>query len=155
MPRLTYVLEFHRPASTTPEPNPIVAASNCVVTIITPVGLSGVFEPLREQMTASLQTTPTPPGSDGSFTEHGVVTFGDPEANNTLAFSSIHFGYMNAYRCPEAPFTAGTVMWAIESGTGSFENATGAITSNFLIDVSDPGIPGELIAYHFGVVYIP
>jgi hypothetical protein len=155
MTRLVFALEFNRPASATPEPNPIVAASNCVVTIITPVGVTGVVEPLRGQMTASLQVTPTKPNPDGSFTETGVITFGDPEANNTLSFSSIHYGYMNAYPCPEAPFTAGTVMWAIDSGTGSFEGATGAITSNFLIDLSNPNVKGELIAYQFGVVYLP
>jgi hypothetical protein len=155
MTRLVFALEFNRPASTTPESNPIVAASNCVVTIITPVGVTGVVEPLRGQMTASLQVTTTKPNPDGSFTETGVITFGDPEGNNTLSFSSIHYGYMNAYPCPEAPFTAGTVMWAIDSGTGSFEGATGAITSNFLIDLSNPNVKGELIAYQFGVVYLP
>jgi hypothetical protein len=155
MRRLVFVLEFNRLGSTTPDPNPIVAASNCVVTIITPVGVTGVVEPLREQMTASLQVTPTKPNPDGSFTETGIVTFGDPEENNTLTFSSIHFGYMNAYPCPEAPFTAGTVMWAIDSGAGFFEGATGAITSNFLLDRSNPNVAGELIAYQLGVVYLP
>lgn len=56
---------------------------------------------------------------------------------------------------PKPLSRAGTVMWAIESGTGSFENATGAITSNFLIDLSNPNVKGELIAYQFGVVYLP
>lgn len=107
MRRLVFALEFNRPASTTPDPNPIVAASNCVVTIITPVGVEGVVEPLHGQMTASLQVTPTKPKPNGSFTETGVLTFGDPEANNTLSFKSIHFGYMNAYQCPETPFTGG------------------------------------------------
>jgi hypothetical protein len=153
MRRLTYALKFIRPASATSAANPIVATSNCVVTI-TPVGGTGEIGTLGQFETASVLTQPTF-NQDGSFTERGVVTFGDPEENNTLSFSSIHFGYLNPYKCPETPYTAGTVMWGINGGTGFFEGATGAITSNFLVDASNPNVAGELIAYHYGVSYLP
>ena len=153
MRRLTYALQFYRPAGAAPQP--IVASGDCVVTI-TPVCVTGEVGTLGQFQTAAVETHPTKPNPDGSFTETGVVTFGDPAGNNTLRFSSIHNGYMNAYACPEAPFTAGTVMWGVESGEGFFAGATGAITSNFLIDLTQPhGQDGVLIAYHFGVVYLP
>jgi hypothetical protein len=150
MQRLIYALQFVRPAAG----EPIVASSVTVSTVINPGGVTGTIEPLEGFETAVVQTTPTI-NPDGSFTEKGTVTFGDPAENNILTFSSIGLGYLNAYFCPENPFTAGTVMWTIESGQGFFAGATGAITSNFLIDLSTPGHPGELIAYHFGVVYLP
>jgi len=125
-----------------------------MTTIIMPGDVTGNIEPLEEYETVSLQTTPTPPGPDGSFTEHGVITFGDPGENNTLSFNSKGVGYLGVY-IPEEPFTAGTVMWAIDSGTGFFEGATGAVTSNFLVDITQPPGQGELIAYHFGVIYLP
>lgn len=153
MRKLTYALKFIRPASTTLQANPIVASGNCVLAI-TPVGVTGEIGTLGQYETASVQTTPRF-NQDGSFTEEGMVTFGDPEWNNTLNFSSIHFGYLNPYPCPEVPYTAGTVMWQINGGTGFFEGATGAITSNFLVDASNPNVSGELIAYHYGVVYLP
>jgi hypothetical protein len=97
---------------------------------------------------------------DFTFTERGYVVFGNPEENNKLSFSSIGLGFMKAYDCPEKPFTAGTVMWGIDSGDGFFDGATGAITANFLIDLTNKdkhnnSIPGELISYQFGVIYLP
>jgi hypothetical protein len=126
-----------------------------MTTIIMPGDVTGNIEPLEEYETAVLQNTATPVHPDGSFIESGVITFGDPAESNRLHFSSIGLGHMNVYPCPEEPYTAGMVMWRIDSGEGFFEGATGAITSNFLIDLSKPGVPGELIAYHFGVVYLP
>ncbi len=153
MRRLTYAVKFIRPASTTAAAEPIVATSNCVVTI-TPVGVTGVVGTLGQFETASLVAQPTF-NADGSFTETGTITFGDSAGNNLLYFSTIGLGYLNGYSCPETPYTAGTVMWLINGGAGFFEGATGAVTSNFLVDASNPNVSGELIAYHYGVVYLP
>lgn len=156
MRKLTYALRFYRPASTTPGGAPIVASSDCVITI-TPVGVKGEIGTLAQYETAVLQTKPTfdPKTQEKTFTEKGMVTFGQPQGNNRLHFSSIGLGHMNAYPCPEKPYTGGTVMWKIDKGEGFFKGAKGAITSNFLIDMSQPPGQGELIAYQYGVVYLP
>lgn len=154
MRRLTYVLQFYRPPGATPQP--IVASSDCVITI-TPVSVTGEIGRLGQYETAVLQTTPTfdPDNQKETFTEKGMVTFGDAAGNNRLHFSSIGLGHMDAYPCPEKPYTGGTVMWKIDKGEGFFKGATGAITSNFLIDMTKPPGEGELLAYQFGVVYLP
>jgi hypothetical protein len=41
--------------------------------------------------------------------------------------SSIEVGYIDVYPFPEAPYTAGTIMWKVDQGEGFFEGATGAI----------------------------
>jgi hypothetical protein len=152
MRRLTYTAQFNRAAGTTPKskPKPIVA-SDVTISILTLPG--GVTETMNFGQ-AVLQAAPRL-NPDFSFTERGYVIFGNPEENNKLSFSSIGLGFMKAYDCPEKPYTAGTVMWGIDSGDGFFAGATGAITANFLIDISKPGVAGELISYQFGVVYLP
>ena len=90
-----------------------------------------------------------------TFTESGTITFGDPPGGNKIHFSSIGVGYIDVYPCPEKPYTAGTVMWKVDKGEGFFKGATGAITSNFLVDLTKPGDGGELIDHHFGVIYLP
>ena len=154
MRRLIYALQFVRPAGTSPGGEPIVAASARVTTVITPAGVNGEIETLDQYQTALVQVTAVH-NPDGTFTESGTITFGDPAEGNRVQFSSIGVGYINVYPCPEQPFTAGTVMWKVDQGEGFFDGATGAITSNFLVDGSAPKDEGELIAYHFGVIYLP
>lgn len=151
MPRLTYALEFKRSAADQP-----IVASNVV---IMPGDAAGPVEPVAKFERAVLKATPRL-NPDDTFTERGYITFGDPAENNVLSFSSVGLGYMNAYPCPEQPtpdsekpFTGGVVMWGIDSGSGYFAGATGAITANFLIDLNKPGT-GELISYQFGVIYL-
>jgi hypothetical protein len=152
MRRLTYTIHFIRPAGTTPQggPEPI-AASNVTISMMS---VPGGATKTKKYDTAVLQASPRL-NPDFTFTERGHVIFGKPAENNKLSFSSIGLGFMKAYECPEKPYTAGTVMWGIDSGDGFFAGATGAITANFLIDISKPGVPGELISYQFGVVYLP
>jgi len=154
MRRLIYALQFVRPAGTVPGGEPIVAASASITTAITPAGVNGEIETLDQYQTAVVQVTAVH-NPDGTFTESGTITFGDPAEGNRVHFSSIGVGYIDVYPCPEEPFTAGTVMWQVDQGEGFFDGATGAITSNFLVDGSKPKDEGELIAYHFGVIYLP
>jgi hypothetical protein len=154
MRRLIYALQFVRPVGTVPGGEPIVAASASITTAITPAGVNGEIETLDQYQTAVVQVTAVH-NPDGTFTESGTITFGDPAEGNRVHFSSIGVGYIDVYPCPEEPFTAGTVMWQVDQGEGFFDGATGAITSNFLVDGSKPKDEGELIAYHFGVIYLP
>lgn len=155
MRRLTYVLRFDRPSGSTPQGKPAVASSVAMSTMIMPGDVIGDITPLDEYETAIMQNTAMVNPDGKSFTESGTITFGDPAANSRLHFSTIGLGYIDVYPCPEEPYTAGTVMWKIDAGEGFFAGATGAITSNFLIDLSKPGDEGELIDHHFGVVYLP
>ena len=154
MRRLIYALQFVRPAGTIPGGETILAASARITTAITPAGVTGEIETLDQYQTAVVQVTAVP-NPDGTFTESGTVSFGDPAEGNSVHFNSIGVGYLDVYPCPEEPFTAGTVMWSIDQGAGFFDGATGAITSNFLVDRSQAHDEGELIAYHFGVIYLP
>ena len=157
MRRITYAIEFHRPAGATPhgEPEPIAASNVTISATTVPGGASETQEYARAVLHAAPRVNP-----DFTFTERGYVVFGNPEENNRLSFSSIGLGFMKAYECPEKRFTAGAVMWGIDSGSGFFEGAAGAITANFLIDTTlkdehNKPLPGELISYQFGVVYLP
>jgi hypothetical protein len=123
---------------------------------MTPEAVTGTIEPLGQYQLAKLTTQPTF-NADGSFTEKGTLIFGlssesDPTENNLLTFTSIRLGQLNPDICAESPYTPGTVMWMIDegSGMGFFAGASGAITSNFLVDKSTH----ELIAYQFGVVQL-
>jgi len=156
MSTLNYALRFYRPPGSAPS-DPLFAPSINIATMMTPEAVTGTIEPLGEYQLAKLTTHPAF-NSDGSFTETGTIIFGlisetDPSETNLLNFTSIRFGQLNPVLFPESNYTPGTVMWQIDegSGTGFFAGATGAITSNFLVDKST----NELIAYQFGVVYLP
>ncbi|HYJ03886.1 MAG TPA: hypothetical protein VEX43_02055 [Chthoniobacterales bacterium] len=152
---LIYALQFIRPAGSNPAGEPTLAASVRITTAITTEGVSGEVETLDEYQTAVMQNTAVVNPDGKTFTESGTITFGDPAEGNRLHFSSIGVGYIDVYPCPEPPYTAGTVMWKVDAGEGFFAGATGAITSNFLIDLSKQGDEGELIDHHFGVIYLP
>jgi hypothetical protein len=156
MSTLTYALQFYRPPGSAPG-DPLFAPSINIATAMTPEAVTGTIEQSDPTLLAKLTTHPTF-NPDGSFTETGTIIFGlvsegDPSENNLLNFTSIRLGQLNPDLFPESNYTPGTVMWQIDegSGTGFFAGATGAITSNFLVDKNT----NELIAYQFGVLYLP
>jgi hypothetical protein len=156
MSTLTYAVQFYRPPGSAPG-DPLFAPSANITTVMTPEAVTGTIESIPQSQFAKLTTHPEF-NQDGSFTETGTIIFGlvsecDPSENNLLSFTSIRLGQLNPDLFPESPYTQGTVMWQIDegSGTGFFAGATGAITSNFLVDKNT----NELIAYQFGVVYLP
>jgi len=155
MRRLVYVLRFVRPAGTVPTGERTVASSVSITTAITPEGVTGKLKKLPEFQTAVMQNKAVVNKDGKTFTESGTITFGDPAGGNKIHFSSIGVGYIDVYPCPEKPYTAGTVMWQVDKGEGFFKGATGAITSNFLVDLTKPEDEGELIDHHFGVIYLP
>lgn len=156
MSTLTYALQFYRPPGSKKD-DPLFAPSINIATAMTPQAVTGTIEQSDPSLLAKLTTQPKF-NEDGSFTETGTIIFGlisesDPSENNLLNFTSIRLGQLNPDLFPESTYTQGTVMWQIDegSGTGFFAGATGAITSNFLIDKNT----NELIAYQFGVVSLP
>lgn len=148
MQRLTYVLQFHRPASSGGEEPPTTGPGAVVTTRIRPSGLHGELKPL-DGREATLDLTFAQPQDKTLFYESGTLSVGDDE-DSTLTFSSIGAGTIDTSAGKDG-FTHGTVMYAIESGSGRLEGAGGRITSNFLIDLGS----GELIDTHLGIVNLP
>jgi len=142
--RLTYVLRFHRPphgaAATAPGLN--------VTTRLEAGGFDSDLEPLPGgEATLDLKYALNRDGT--LFFEWGSVTFGGASASS-LSFSSIGAGVLTG--SPDADgFSHGTVMYTVDGGTGAFEGATGAITSNFLVDLDTE----ELVDTHLGLIRLP
>src|SRR5579871_1549654 len=80
-----------------------------------------------------------------SFTESGTITFG--EGGHSLKFSTVGQGHLGP--TPDSKTMAGTVTWKIDSGEGQFQDASGLITSNFMLAEH-----GEVTDYHFGVIFL-
>ena len=64
-----------------------------------------------------------------SFDEQGTMTF---DGGDSIRFSTLGAGYLGP--SSEEGVLHGSVIWRIEEGTGRFADATGLITSNFLMN---------------------
>ena len=120
------------------------AASSSITSVINDGGLTGGFDPASvapAQFESEVKIA-----SDGTFTEKGSITFGNPK--HRLHFSSVNPGWMG--QSPVATLKQGTITWRVEGGDGQFARAGGLITSNFTLDEQ-----GEVNDYHVGVLYIP
>lgn len=142
MQKLIFALKFHRPARSNKDEIDDMPAIAESVLFIEPDGVDIKLVP-------AVMTNEAKMTDDTHFSEDGKITFGG-EAN-TLNFSSIGVGTVLSGPDDEG-FSHGIVMWQIDSGKGAgiFEKATGAITSNFLINL----VTNELIDYHFYIVYL-
>ncbi|HEX9990590.1 MAG TPA: hypothetical protein VGE45_19195 [Chloroflexia bacterium] len=148
MQPLTFALRFHRPPKSDKDPTPQATAQGVqITTLIEPQGVAAKIEPLPGE-TAVMTNTAVLSHDGQLFFEWGTINFGGDA--NTLSFSSIGAGTLLGTPDDEG-FSHGTVMWKLDSGTGAFAGATGAITSNFLINLETD----ELIDYHFYIVYLP
>jgi hypothetical protein len=149
MQRLIYSLQFHRPPKGDGSDDaPTVARGLQLTTRIA----GGLIEPTLEalpgeQALLDLQYTLNHDGT--LFFESGTVTFGDSELAS-LSFSSIGTGSLLG-GCDSDGFSHGVVAWEVESGTGALEGASGAISSNFLVNLQTD----ELLDTHLGVVRLP
>lgn len=148
MRRLTYALQFHRPPSAPGEnEKPATAQSLRITTLVGSEGVTGRIEQLSGAK-ATLNNGFALSHDQTMFFEWGTITFGD--AGNTLTFESIGAGYLLGNFDPSQKFSLGTVMWRVTGGTGFFAGATGAITSNFLIDLESK----ELIDNQLHIIYL-
>lgn len=148
MRQLIYALQFRRPPKTSPgaPESPARATSMSITTTISDAGVkAGIKQLAGESATLENQFQLDKDGL--LFFEQGTITFGT--GNNKINFSSIGVGHL--LDCADPKFKAGTVMWKVDSGEGFFAGATGAITSNFLVDLKTE----ELIDNHLGVIYLP
>ncbi len=147
--RITYALQFHRPAGAAGAADaPAVAGG---LRISTALG-GGTIHPKLEAIAgeeATLAVEFSLNHDETLFFESGTVVFGPP-GSSSLAFSSVGTGSLLG--APDSDgFSHGVVAWEIESGTGALAGASGAITSNFLVNVGS----GELLDNHLGLIRLP
>ena len=158
LPTITYVLRFQRPGKPTghasPSGNapvhepPAFASGLSVTTRITDGSVSAEEAPVPGDQ-AVLDVTVTQE-SDTTFSESGTITFQGSSPPSTLSFSSIGVGTLLA-PIRQSGLTHGVVNWRIDSGSGALAGATGAISSNFLVDLASD----ELHDTHLALVWLP
>ena len=162
LPTITYVLRFQRPGKPAGEPSgraaepgyepvhepPAYGSGLSVTTRITEGSVSAEEAPVPGDQ-AVLDVTVTQQ-SDTTFSESGTITFQGASPPSTLSFSSIGTGTLLA-PIRDSGLTHGVVNWKIDSGTGAFAGATGAISSNFLVDLASD----ELLDTHLALVWLP
>ena len=84
-------------------------------------------------------------GPGKKFREWGTVSFGN---GNVLKFDTVGAGEFGPVG--DEGLMQGGIVWAVDGGSGLFENAKGIITSNFAVDAA-----GDVVDYHTGVIYLP
>lgn len=142
---LAYSLQF-RGVATEVAPSVLrvrTSAPGCsLVTTLEERGVYGHFEhaPGNEAVLESRLVL----GDDGTFDEAGTITFSH---EHVVRFRTVGAGLLSA--SPDPSLQHGTAVWEIEGGEGQFVDATGRITSNFIL--SDTG---ELTDNHLGLVFV-
>jgi hypothetical protein len=148
MRRLTYALQFHRAAGEPPSEPPTTATGLELKTAIA----GGTIDPQLSALPGeeALLELAYRLNHDGTlFFEWGTVTFGAP-GSSSLSFSSVGAGALLGAPASDG-FSHGVVAYSIDSGTGAFAGAGGAITSNFLVNLET----NELFDSHLGVIELP
>ena len=143
--QIIYAMQFKGQAGPGDDSGKILAktaSDSCRITsAVTGAGLEGKLE-RAEGGRATFESTVTITG-DTSFLESGSIHFG---GGNSLRFSTVGQGYLGGSADPNLKH--GTVNWRVDGGEGQFEGASGLITSNFTL-----GANGEVVDYHFGVIF--
>jgi len=80
---------------------------------------------------------------ESAFREHGILTF----RSGTVHFRTLGTGQLTPSVDPDVRL--GTVTWELDGGRGRFADATGRITSNFMV-----GAGGEIEDAHVGLVFL-
>jgi hypothetical protein len=148
MRQIVYSMHFQGQTSPAAHDHHVVrvAASATSCTLRTRIDSQGVearHEALEGDL-AFLESEMQLIGPD-SFVEQGTITFGE---NHTLRFTTLQNGHLAPSAGAHA--LAGAASWKVEGGEGQFANATGLITSNFLLDES--GVRND---YQLGVIFVP
>ncbi len=84
-------------------------------------------------------------GPGKKFREWGTVSFGN---GNVLNFDTVGAGEFGPVG--DEGLMQGGIVWAVDGGTGIFEQAKGIITSNFAVNAA-----GNVVDYHTGVIFVP
>ena len=82
---------------------------------------------------------------EGVFDEWGTIDYGH---GNSVTFSTVGRGHLGPSPLPGVQ--SGAVIWQIDGGTGTYENARGYITSNFTIHPD-----GVVVDHQFAVIFVP
>ena len=145
IPRVTYVLRFHRPAYPTGQAEPATTASGLGATTSLEGGMFSSELNLvgGDPAVLSLEFATNKDGS--MFFEWGTVRFGDASASS-LTFSGVGPGTLGP--ADADGFSQGSIVYRVESGTGALAGASGLIDSNFLVNLET----NELVDMHLGVI---
>lgn len=81
---------------------------------------------------------------DGSFVEDGTITYGRA---GSISFATVGRGTVAP--APLEGWTTGAVMWTVTGGRGTFQGATGLITSNFTVSAQ-----GVVVDHHVARLYL-
>lgn len=156
MPRLLYAMEFRGTGGPDEERGGIFVAassspSSTITSTVTDAGVDATVQAVAGgDARFDSEVVPIEPGQaigpGVEFREYGTITFGD--GGNAIRFDTIGSGSFAP--AAEPGVQHGTIMWRIEGGTGTFEGASGLITSNFIIEAD-----GSVTDYHFGVIFTP
>ena len=114
------------PGSTTKRQARTTAPSQVWRTVMAPIGVAGVVEPLPGEY-AVLESR-VERFADGSFVEDGTITYGSA---GSIVFDTVGRGHVGL--APGSRGHHGVVMWRVTRGDGGFAGAPGLITSNFTV----------------------
>jgi hypothetical protein len=81
---------------------------------------------------------------ESAFREHGTLTF---RSGSDFHFQTLGTGQLTPSVDPDVRL--GTVTWELDGGRGRFADASGRITSNFMVDAQ-----GEVEDSHIGLVFL-
>ena len=120
--------------------------------VTTEIGADGVDARIEELAGPKAEFNSKSAAQDGGelgpgkkFREWGTISFGN---GNMLKFDTVGAGEFGPVG--DAGLLQGGIVWAVDGGSGLFENAEGIITSNFAVDAA-----GDVVDYHTGVIYLP
>ena len=151
--RLTYVLQFHRPADSGTDPGaaggapPAVAKGVTVSTRLTETGFDCSQQDIDGD-TATLDLTFTT-NQEGTLFFEWVRLLSDRRPALRSRSEAPAPGQLSPTADRDG-FSHGTVMYEVTGGTGMFEQAQGFITSNFLVNLTT----NELFDTHLGVLQL-
>jgi hypothetical protein len=150
MKQITYTMHFRGQASRSSEDATVLrtTGSGTSCTLDTTVRATGVETTLHAKAgdLAFLESELRLHGQN-TFDGTAVLAFGD-DANHALRFSTIATGHLAPSAAPGV--MAGAVSWKVDGGSGTFEGASGVITSAFTLTES-----GDLSEYHCGLIFVP
>ncbi|MBW4636187.1 MAG: hypothetical protein KME30_31205 [Iphinoe sp. HA4291-MV1] len=147
MKQIMYIMQFDGQVSSAQDSSGLEVktyAEGCVInTVISSNGVGSTIEPIpgaKATFESQVQLV-----GEASFQESGKITFGD--SNHRLNFSSLKDGYIAS--SPDPKFKHGSITWNIDGGEGQFKNASGLITSNFILDDTS-----KVTEIHVGLIFV-
>jgi hypothetical protein len=141
--RISISAQFHgqaaQPAGEPPTTDPV--ARSVAVTAVTEAGSDAGIDRISYANHVVFS-------SESTFTERGVMTFGDGDAD-AVDLDTVGEGTLGP--SPEDGLLQGAVVWRVTGGRGRFAGASGLVASNFLLSAAT----GEVDEWEAAVLFVP